>query len=55
MSKQRTRLVEESDTIYEIDENCMKKRKKYQKPAAVQKKRRLSTADSAKNTVKILL
>ena len=48
MSKQRTRLVEESDTIYEIDENCMKKRKKYQKPAAVQKRRKNLSATSAK-------
>lgn len=28
MSKQRTRFVEEADTVYEIDEYCLKKKGK---------------------------
>ncbi len=39
MPKQRIRLVEESDTIYEIDENCVKRRKRAQKLTEREKKR----------------
>lgn len=38
MPKQRIRLVEESDTIYEIDENCVKRRKRAQKLTEREKK-----------------
>ena len=31
MSKQHTRLVKEKNTVYEIDENCMIRKKKAEK------------------------
>ena len=31
MSKQHTRLVKEKNTVYEIDENCMRRKKKAEK------------------------
>ena len=31
MPKQHTRLVKEKNTVYEIDENCMRQKKKAEK------------------------
>ena len=31
MPKQHTRLVKEKNTVYEIDENCMRQKKKNEK------------------------
>lgn len=48
MPKQRIRLVEESDTIYEIDENCVKRRKRAQKLTEREKKRNRQYRESQK-------